>query len=300
MFIKEDLQMNFPANLSASDCPQGYVPVPGNTLYGTSSFCVMKYEAKVDETGDGIGDTNTDCNYSSTIFSWKNNASTCSYTENNREIVSTAEGYPLAYISQSQSKAACASIGEGYHLITNEEWMTIVRNIERQPENWTGGQIGSGVIKRGSVGDCEGCYDSSDSRTDPDFGTGRDETAKLVLSNGSSIWDLSGNMWEWVDTKIQLKYEPQPSGDIYWFEGEITDYGIKGRKAYTPLNLDYNIDHGIGYMKSIYNSGTSQRAFRRGGDWGDGTLAGPFAVSLDNYSGDPRNDSGFRCSVVPS
>jgi len=40
----------------------------------------------------------------------------------------------------------------GYHLITNWEWMAIARDIEQVPENWTGGAVGSGMIKRGNVG----------------------------------------------------------------------------------------------------------------------------------------------------
>src|SRR5579884_4158748 len=31
-------------------CPEGYILVPGSKLYGTSDFCVMKYEAKCAET----------------------------------------------------------------------------------------------------------------------------------------------------------------------------------------------------------------------------------------------------------
>lgn len=49
-------------NLSPTprDCPAGFVPVPGNALYGTvgnkNGFCVAKYEMKMDANGDNLGD----------------------------------------------------------------------------------------------------------------------------------------------------------------------------------------------------------------------------------------------------
>lgn len=37
-------------------CPAGYIPVPGNVLYDTDYFCVMKYEAKLLYDSDGDSD----------------------------------------------------------------------------------------------------------------------------------------------------------------------------------------------------------------------------------------------------
>jgi hypothetical protein len=42
-------------------------------------------------------------------------------------------------MNQSEAIAACKSLGQGYHLVTNNEWMTIARNIESQGENWSTG-----------------------------------------------------------------------------------------------------------------------------------------------------------------
>jgi flagellin-like protein len=324
MFIKEDLQMNFPANLSASDCPDGYVPVPGNTLYGTSSFCVMKYEAKVDTNGDGIGDTSLmssddqHCrgrwgatpNY---YYSWchgqyynDDTYVSCPTDCNvaNYDIVSSAEGYPIAHIRQDyayefDAKEACESIGEGYHLITNEEWMTIARNIERQPENWTGGQVGSGSLKIGNNnGSCtvsSACYNGED----PEYTTktSQDETAKLVLSNGSSIWDLSGNMWEWVDKTLECQYHPvgleggeqsewleYSSGAIEGNKDILDSLGSLDLKDIYSLNNSYNTNEGLGRLYTdVGDVATSNRAVLRGGSWGNGSNAGPFAVYLNNY-----------------
>lgn len=50
--------------------------------------------------------------------------------------------YPIADINQAEAIAACQSMGSGYHLITNNEWMTIARSIEANPTNWSSGTIG--------------------------------------------------------------------------------------------------------------------------------------------------------------
>ncbi len=139
-------------NLSprAIDCPTGFIPVPGNYLYGTvegnGGFCVAKYEMKIDENGDGVGDSNSFCQYT-TVGVWDNNVSTCGYNFGTRALVSSASGYPLAKIDQTTSATACASIGG--HLITNNEWMTIVRNIEMVTSNWSSGIVGTGYIYSG-------------------------------------------------------------------------------------------------------------------------------------------------------
>ena len=61
--IKEGALLNLSSQVLTSDsvyvtngaaCPTGYIPVPGNQLYETDYFCVMKYEARLlyDSNGD--------------------------------------------------------------------------------------------------------------------------------------------------------------------------------------------------------------------------------------------------------
>ncbi|MEY2985794.1 MAG: hypothetical protein RJB24_23, partial [Candidatus Parcubacteria bacterium] len=96
-------------------CPTGYIRVPGNSLYQTKDFCVMKYEAK---TGSGTVAATTQ-----------------------------ASGAPVVNISQTNAISACNANNTGgatgYGLINNREWMTIARNIEGQSSNWRNGVIGS-------------------------------------------------------------------------------------------------------------------------------------------------------------
>jgi len=48
---------------------------------------------------------------------------------------------PIADITQLQAISACQSMWAWYHLITNNEWMSIARNIEQQPVNWSSWEV---------------------------------------------------------------------------------------------------------------------------------------------------------------
>ena len=101
----------------ATTCPTGFIVVPGSATYGTTDFCVMKYEAK--DNGSGVA-------------------------------VSTAAGLPWVSISQNtaliKSQAACT----GCHLITEAEWMTLAQNVLGVASNWDNGSgthaVGTGYI----------------------------------------------------------------------------------------------------------------------------------------------------------
>ena len=112
-------------------CPDGYIPVPGDAKYGTTGgFCVMKYEAKscVNATvstncsggtkSDGSGDPEA-------------NEFAASYPENKPWITIPQD----VAADDLDAQLACERIGTGYHLMTNAEWMTIARNIERTTIN---------------------------------------------------------------------------------------------------------------------------------------------------------------------
>ena len=74
--------------------------------------------------------------------------------------------------------------------------MSIARNIEEQDENLSAGKTGVGCLFRGNVGVDDACSYDNDGT---DEGSGRDSTAKHILSNGEEIYDVGGNVFEWVD-----------------------------------------------------------------------------------------------------
>jgi hypothetical protein len=89
------------ASSYSKSCLTGYVLVPGNPKFGISDFCVMKYEAKDDGSGNAV---------------------------------STAAGAPYASISQRDAEDK--STAAGGHLITEAEWMTIATNALWVNANW--------------------------------------------------------------------------------------------------------------------------------------------------------------------
>lgn len=287
-----------------------WILVPADAGLGTSPFFVMKYEAKYDANGDGDGDTPAQAN----AVGQCTGATVCAadsglgfdyrdiVTKNKEKVISTANGAPLVLISQTQ---AIAFSPTGYHLITNAEWMAIARNIELVSANWANGAVGSlisagGGLKRGNVGNLDSVgYDG----TDPEYGTGRNAKAQLTLSNGESIWDLSGNVWEWTNDTITGANQPDVTGQtgFNWREfTALTSYGSLTYDAYRPLGSTYDATYGVG---RIYHSSDSAvatvYAFRRGGDWGDTSYAGAFAAHLNGTPGNAGVDIGFRCASDP-
>jgi len=243
---------------NADDCPSNWVKVPGNTLYNTRTFCVMQYEAKNDGTG---------------------------------KPVSQANGTPWVNISQIDAKAKCQSIGA--HLVTEDEWLTIVRNIELQPTNWSSGQIGSGYIPRGNS-------DSSAAMDGTDPLTGANQRT-LTLSNGAIIWDIAGNVWEWTDATILGRDQPKcvanPTGFGWCEYSGLVSYGALSPERLLPLNSSWNTTQGYG---RIYSSGAPNNpntfVFLRGGSWYYGTRSGVLVLSMSNGASYTVSDIGFRCA----
>ena len=249
------------------DCPPYWVRVPGNTLYHTRTFCVMQYEAKIKGQDNG------------------NQTYSASYEPESR-----ISGTPWVNISQINAKSECESIGA--HLITEDEWLTIVRNIELQPANWTLGSVGSGQIPRGSSN-----TSTAMDGTDPLTGVNK---RTLTLSNGEVIWDIAGNVWEWTDATILGRDQPTGSSTpqtFDWYEySNLLTYGALSPERLLPLNPAWNTNQGYGqiYTKGVLTD-MATYAFYRGGHWSHGAYAGVLALTLLRVPGDSINFIGFRC-----
>jgi formylglycine-generating enzyme required for sulfatase activity len=270
-------------------------------------FCVAKYEMKADKDGDGIGDLVSDYpamtgTYNTWYFS----------EDSNITLVSTPEGSPIAKIKQTEAIAACESIGG--HLITNNEWMTIVRNIELVPSNWSSGVVGDGYLPRGN---------SSSSSAMDGFNELSGWTKRtLTLTNGEVIWDLVGNVWEWTNDSILQKDQPDGFNDVddssyigdEWFDyskgggagvyitsDNLGDTTLEYKDLFLLTSNKYNANNnGVGRIY-IYSNDTSTtpRVFLRGGSWNNGSYSGLLALLLNNASGYLNNYIGLRCAVVP-
>jgi len=192
-------------------------------------------------------------------------------------------------ISQIDAVAECKSIGA--HLINNAEWMALARDIESVSSNYA-----SGILKRGNVGITDaGSYDGAD----PDTGNA-DTKAQLTLSNGQTIWHLSGNVWEWVDYVITgAGSQPQVAYQAAYGYQEftaVTNYGnVLGRENAAPKSTTLNGSTGAGRM--YYNSAeTTTRTLRRGDHWASASNSGVFSMALDLAPTTTSSSVGFRCA----
>lgn len=251
-------------NVVEKTCPNGFVLVSGSKLYGKNDFCVMKYDAKCANTsspnlglapmpGNKCSGLSVTGGYAGV---YKNNGPDCGCTAlNGKKLVSTASGFPITYIAMSDktpnnAKAYCQN--SGWHLITNNEWMTIARNVETVNANWcdkngTGcgnlpGALGK-ILASGhndalnepnaSAGSVGALIAGNDNQ--PCFGTTTDgsntcggknsQKRTLTLTNGNIIWDFAGNVWQWVDAQVQRKNEPESSSsgilDLGWTRSDF-------------------------------------------------------------------------------
>ncbi len=252
---------------NSDNCPPYWVRVPGNTLYNTHTFCVMQYEAKIKGQDNG------------------NVAYNSSYEPESRP-----GGTPWVNISLTNAQNECQSIGA--HLVTEDEWLTIVRNIELQPVNWSGGQIGSGYIPRGNS-DSSAAMDG----TDPLSGINQ---RTLTLSNGEVIWDMAGNVSDWTDATILGKDEPvspNPSTWNYFEYTSLLSYGAFSPERLLPLNPSWNSTQGYGkiYTRSIATD-TTLYGFRRSGRPDRGSSTGVLTLILSSMPSSGDTTIGFRCA----
>jgi formylglycine-generating enzyme required for sulfatase activity len=292
----------------------------------------MQYEAKVDNLGELNNNNNNSFFNSSTgvvepIFLHSYNCD-CDILElNNKDaklqncrqdvkkasVKSTADNPSINNVNYCLAKTLCEN--SGAHLITNNEWMTIARNIEMQAENWTGGDINKGSLKNGNTGRTS--ISNKDSVLN--YGKNRSDTsAKLVLDNGSEIWDLSGNVEETVDQFLTKNQAVNGFSGAFVVENDFKDtgFGKLGKDAYTTKNypnysqLTNSNTYGIGKLaigaeESSAGTYNSIRVFRCGGSYYN--LAGVFNLDAyhnkpadyQNYNGDRLYGYGFRCVTNP-
>lgn len=273
-------------------CPTGYTVVPANATLGVSTFCVMINEAIETAYGSGVVTA-----------------------------VAASSVYPSPWLNQTvqEAKDRCRAIGSNYDLISNPEWMTIARDAEAVASNWSSGVVGTGTIVKGNTDSAPGSILGSPTIgvTDPYDGTGNsagsgwDQRRTITLSNGSVLWDFSGNTGEWVDWAPNgtstVTPAPYTASCDHLSKREIYDVAACAAPypsaTYMPLNpagkSSYGSTYGLGQV--LGNSNSIWGYTQRGGNAVDEVFAGMFAVN--SYWGNSASETdyltGFRCVYRP-
>ena len=254
----------------AITCPSGFIIVPGSSTFSTTNFCVMKYEAK---------------QASATVP------------------VSQAAGTPWGSITQADAATYSANVAgcTGCHLITENEWLTISQNVMSVASNWSGGSVGNGFIYSGTNdGTPANPVAASTSDSDGYYLTGNtsgNQRRTLTLTNGEVIWDIAGNVW---DTTAGLLTGNQPGapGWAYREWNAIADNGSLNANVFpsfaNPVASSWTSVNGIGQLYSSTTNSGINRAFVRGGGWGDTTGAGIYGLNLSVATNVTGSGIGFR------
>jgi prepilin-type N-terminal cleavage/methylation domain-containing protein len=268
--------------LYKSNCPDGYISVPGNSFYNTlPGFCVMKWEAKCDlDDGSACGNPGV------------------------KIPVSTAENRPWTDITQVNSKNRCQEANA--HLITNNEWMTIARNVEAIDSHWTNGEVGNGSLTKGNSD--SGCiwtdYDCGAlNGLTHNCGEGSNPLSNcriFTLTNGEVVWDIAGNVWHWIDELVadrQLQPNTTSNPDSKtWGSTSFTNINYYGKYSYDlirPSNINWNYLDRVGHY---WSSNNDNRTFLRGSGWSTAATAGVFTLIFNSESDYNTKQFGFRCA----
>jgi hypothetical protein len=269
-------------------CPEEMVLVGGNAALGTGDVCVMRFEAKArDATTGEVAATGCDA------------ACTPNSLVDTHVPAAVPDGEPWHTIDALTAQRACRSLGAGYDLMSNREWMTIAREVELVGANWSGGVPGSGRMIEGNtdatgsaaVTDPSDPYsDTGNGEIDPP-GAGWEQRRTVVLANGEVLWDLPGNVQEWIDWTVggDLDGAPTPcSGD------ELPAFSCPSI-AFDDFNSStgaYDSTNGVGTV-----IGGNGNATRRGGQQSDLSLgiAGIYALNMNRFTDQVFPGTGFRC-----
>lgn len=290
--IYKELQ-NYIQRHSITSCNElsggDWLSINADSDYGNTNFCVMTYEARKDS---------------------------------NEKPISQKDNQPWTNLSQNTAKEKCSSLGQGYKLISNDEWMSVASAILNQGSNWFSRSVGSGIVNSGHVDNWPNrTCDSNSEKVGYQTATVGQNCVKLSdafeqkrthdLPDSQVIWDFSGNAAEWTSFVTSSGNLPTVlSASTYYDWSTVIDPFLGGLSK-TMFISQQAIDNQWGNAQRIGTvvfggADSSERALLRGGKFNDGaTPTGVFAANFDfTPDGDSSSESGnigaagFRCTYT--
>jgi hypothetical protein len=286
-------------------CPSGYVAVAANDALMTPAFCVMEFEAKAwaDADADGSidpGEIVPDGCDAGCLPNWASDA---------HLPVAVPEGRPWREVSFTNASRFCRALGPGYDLISNQEAMTLARELEKVDANWSGGTPGAGRMPEGrtdtigregvlDVQNVEDAYDGTGRSASDPPGMGWEQRRVLFLSTGKLVWDFPGNVQEWTDwARGGALTTAPPCPDGVWSELPAFSCPGYGDEDFDSSTGTYDSTQGVGRIL-----GGPDGAMRRGGQVTDLSMgiAGIYGFNLNRGPAFTAPSTGFRCVFRPA
>ena len=288
-----------------------WVLVPGNATFGTNNFYVMKYDAACTNITTGVAQTAPPSGYNG----YSDSTTNCT-PANGLAPAALPNAIPIVYVDQTSAATYCQNIGA--HLITNNEWQTIAWNAEGMGSNWNGGVVGTSYMYSGhndevpnqasvaSPNDSESCVGTDGPASCGGTGTNATQIRTLTLSNGSVVWDMAGNVWQWTNDTITGTNEPNGgTAGFNWIEfPAVTTWGGMTQQMAGPANSTWSSTQGIGELDAEDATDATIYGFIRGGGWNDGAAISTYptgaggveTLNLSFIPGSNGPTTGFRCA----
>lgn len=208
------------------------------------------------------------------------------YKASSCEEKAVSEPTTTPWVSISAYDARAVAESAGCRLISEKQWLAIAHNSISVAENWKNNRIGSRVAEGG------GFYrglanDSVDGPVPAYFADrpynpgafGLDNRIKK-LTNGAEIWDIGGNVWQWVALSQTERHLLAKIKSREWIEPSSLPAFA------STLKVESSAECGLG--KILHQVEGVCEFAARGGTWSSKEYAGAFSLNLNG-----KPDAGY-------